>query len=115
MITVKRKMGARRSRAYLGGDIARMKRILRSHLPELRARYNVQSLGLFGSYVRGNQRKRSDLDVLVEFGEGSLSLLDFVGLENHLGDLLGVKVDLVDKSGLKPGIGKHVLQELLPV
>ena len=106
MITAKRKMG---------GDIARMKRILRSHLPKLRARYNVQSLAFFGSYVRGEQRKRSDLDVLVEFGQRAMSLLDFVGLENHLSDLLGVKVDLVDRSGLKPGIGKHVLQKLLPV
>jgi len=115
MITVKNKTAAPSSRPSRSGDLVRFKRILRRHLPEFRARYKVKSFALFGSYVRGDHRKRSDLDVLVEFDEGSLSLLDFVGLENHLSDLLGVKVDLVDKFGLKPGIGRHVLQELLPV
>ena len=50
---------------------------------------------------------------MVEFEESSaLSLLDFIGLESYLGLILGVNVDLVEKQTLKPGIGKHVLEEV---
>ncbi len=45
----------------------KIQQTLRYHLPELRKRYAIRSLGIFGSYVRGEQRKRSDLDILVEF------------------------------------------------
>ena len=93
-------------------ELTRAKRILRKHLPELRERYSVKTLGVFGSYVRGEQRKRSDLDVLVELGDDTLSLLKFIELENYLSDLTGVKVDLVEKSELKPHIGKHILAEV---
>ena len=95
-------------------ELARFKRILRRHLPELRERYKVKSLGLFGSYVHGEQRKRSDLDVLVEYSEVA-SLFEFIGLELYLSDLLGVKVDLVMKSGLKPHIGQNILREVIMV
>jgi len=88
---------------------------LRAHLPELRKRYGVRTLGVFGSYVRAEQRRRSDLDVLVEFDERPLTLIQFIELEHHLSDLLGAKVDLVEKSALKPGIGQRILQEVLPV
>lgn len=87
---------------------------LRREMPELAERYSVKSLGLFGSYVRGEQRRPSDLDVLVEFDEVP-SLLKFIGLENYLSDLLGVKVDLVMKSALKPGIGRHILAEVVHI
>ena len=83
---------------------------------ELREKYKVKEIGVFGSYVRGQQKKRSDVDILVEFEESStLSLLDFIGLENHLSKLLGVKVDLVEKQTLKPRIGKRVLEEVVIV
>ncbi len=88
---------------------------LRAHLPELRQRYGIRSLGVFGSYVRGEQRRRSDLDLLVEFDDRALSLFDFVEIENYLSELLGVKVDLVEKSTLKPAIGRHILEEVVPV
>ena len=67
---------------------------LREELPVLAERYHVSSLGLFGSYLRGTQRPDSDLDILVTFSE-TPSLFRLVELENHLSDLLGVKVDLV--------------------
>jgi hypothetical protein len=88
---------------------------LRTHLPELRKRYGVCTLGVFGSYVRGERRRRSDLDVLVEFDERPLTLVQFIELEHYLSDLLGTKVDLVEKSALKPAIGRRILQEVLPV
>ncbi len=95
-------------------ELSRFKRILRRHMPELGERYKVKSLGLFGSYVRGEQRERSDLDVLVEYSEVT-SLFEFIDLELYLTDLLGVKVDLVMKSGLKPHIGQNILREVIMV
>jgi uncharacterized protein len=64
----------------------------------LKQNYQVKDIGIFGSYVRGEQKKKSDIDILVEFEESSkLSLLGFVRLENYLSDILGVKVLLVEK------------------
>jgi len=87
---------------------------LRQHLPELAEKYHVRSLEVFGSYVRDEQTPQSDLDVLVTF-EKTPGLLRFVSLENHLSDLLGVKVDLVMKDSLKPRIGQRILSEAVPV
>ena len=87
---------------------------LHQHLPELREQYNVATLEVFGSFVRHEQRKNSDLDILVTFSKPP-SLFKFVRLENYLSDLLGVKVDLVMKDSLKPAIGKHILREVVPV
>jgi len=66
------------------------------------------------SSVRGEQRKRSDLDVLVEFDRVP-SLFEFIRLERYLSELLKIKVDLVMKSALKPAIGRHILEEAQPV
>ncbi len=88
--------------------------ILRKHLPELRKQYGVKSLGIFGSYTRGAAKKRSDLDILVEF-ERIGTLLEYIKLEETLSDLLGVKVDLVDRSTLKQGIKARILREAIPV
>ena len=85
--------------------------ILRTELPRLQREYAVQSLGLFGSYVRGEQRRGSDLDILVEFYK-TPGLLRFLDLERELSRLIGVCVDLVQKEALKPAIGKRILQEV---
>jgi hypothetical protein len=66
---------------------------LRLELPRLRREYAVFSLGLFGSYVRGEQHNQSDLDVLVEFSKVP-GILRFLALERDLSQLLGVSVDL---------------------
>ena len=95
-------------------ELARAKRILRKHLPELRERYSIKSLGVFGSYVRGEQKKRSDLDVLIEF-EQTPTLLEFVHLKRHLSQLVGIPVDLVLKKTLKPHIGRYILAEVVTV
>lgn len=80
----------------------------------LRERYHIKSLGVFGSYVRDEQSCHSDLDLLVTFSEPP-SLLEFVALENHLSDLLGVNVDLVMQDALKPHLGRRILEEVVPV
>jgi uncharacterized protein len=87
---------------------------LRQNRPEITRRFQVKSLLIFGSYVRGQQKKKSDLDILVEFSEAP-SFFEFLALERYLSDLLGVKVDLVMKEALKPAIGKHVLAEAVAV
>ncbi|AAM05763.1 nucleotidyltransferase family protein [Methanosarcina acetivorans] len=87
---------------------------LQEMLPELRKKYPIKYMGVFGSYVRGEQSPSSDLDILVEFN-GSITLLGCARLENELSDRLGIKVDLVSKTALKPRIGKHVLSEVVEV
>jgi hypothetical protein len=87
---------------------------LRQQLPLLEERYGVETLEVFGSYVRSEQKAGSDLDVLVTFREEP-SLLTFIAIENYLSDTLGVKVDLVMKDSLKPAIGKVILNEAMPV
>jgi predicted nucleotidyltransferase len=87
---------------------------LRSLLPALSAQYHIRSLALFGSYARQEQTAQSDLDVLVEFEEPP-SLFEFIRLERQLSEELGVKVDLVMKTALKPAIGRRIMQEMVPV
>ncbi len=89
----------------------KVRRSLQAQLSDLYERYGVMSLAIFGSYARGEQGKRSDLDLLVEFDDRPLTLFQFIALENELSDRLGVKVDLVERSTLKPAIGRHILQE----
>jgi predicted nucleotidyltransferase len=89
-------------------------KILHQQIPLLAERYSVETLEVFGSYVRDEQKQDSDLDVLVTFKEDP-SLLTYIAIENYLSDLLGVKVDLVMKDSLKPKIGEQILNEAIPV
>lgn len=89
-----------------------IKRLLTDKKSVLQEKYRVKELGIFGSYIREEQTETSDVDLLVEFSEIP-SLLKFVNLENYLSDSLGVKVDLVHKSGLKPRIGKRIIAEVV--
>ena len=73
--------------------------------------YGVQRLGLFGSYVREKQSKRSDIDILVSFNR-DIDLFDFLDLREYLESQLRIKVDLVMESALKPAIGKRILSEV---
>lgn len=94
--------------------IDRIIKILKEHERELKEKYGVKSIGIFGSYVRGEQKQTSDLDILVEF-EKPVDFFEFLELEEYLENLLGVKVDLVLKKTLKPGIAKTVLKEVVYV
>ena len=88
--------------------------ILKMELPRLKAEYNVNTLELFGSYVRNEQTFDSDIDILVTFSR-TPGLFEFINLENHLSDLLGMKVDLVMRSALKRNIGKKIISEAKPI
>lgn len=87
---------------------------IRKDMPLLKERYKVASLGVFGSYVHGEQHEGSDLDLLVEFDKAP-SLIKFIEMENYLSDLVGVTIDLVMKDALKPAIGRRILEEVVPV
>jgi len=84
--------------------------------PVLREKFEVETIGIFGSYTRGEQGKKSDVDILVEFSEDAeIGFFRFLDLEEFLSRELGVKVDLVTKDALKPYIGKRILQEVVMV
>ncbi|MCW4025322.1 MAG: nucleotidyltransferase family protein [Candidatus Bathyarchaeota archaeon] len=91
-----------------------IKHTLSQHKGEIKKRFKVKTIGVFGSYVRGEQRQKSDVDVLVEFEE-PVGLFEFMDLEMYLAGLLGVKVDLVSKKALKPHIGERILEEVVMV
>jgi len=85
--------------------------IIRNNKPEMESHYGVQRLGLFGSYVREKQSKRSDIDILVIFNR-DVDLFEFLDLREYLESQLHAKVDLVMESALKPAIGKRILSEV---
>ena len=87
---------------------------LRKEFPRLQTQFKVSSLEIFGSFVRGEQKENSDLDVLVTFSDPP-SLFTFIELEDYLSNLLGIKVDLVMKSALKANIKQRILSEALSV
>lgn len=73
-------------------------------------RYGATRAGVFGSLVRGEMRRRSDIDILVELGR-DLSLLDVVGIQQELEDALGRSVDLVEYEAIKARIRERILAE----
>jgi len=91
-----------------------IKHILQRHKEELRAKYKIKEIGIFGSYVRSQQKKRSDVDILVEFEEVP-GLLKFIELEDYLSGLLGVKVDLVRKKSIREELRDTILNEVVMV
>ncbi len=92
-------------------QLEEIQKCLKAHKKELSENYNVKEIGIFGSYVRGEQLEKSDLDILVDFEE-AIGLFKFVSLERYLSRLLGVNVDLVMKGALKPRIGARILKEV---
>lgn len=92
----------------------KIEEILREHKKDLAEKYKVKEIGLFGSYVRGRQGKRSDVDILVEFEEVP-DLFKFIELERHLEGILGIKVDLVRKEALRKELKERILGEVVSI
>lgn len=80
----------------------------------IKREYKAEIIGVFGSYARGEQKKSSDVDVLVRFLEGA-TLFDFVGLSNFLEEKLGIKVDVVSERAVRPELKKQILGEVVPI
>jgi predicted nucleotidyltransferase len=87
----------------------RLDEIKRKILPILK-RHRAKRVGIFGSFARGDQRKDSDIDILVELDK-DIDLLDFIGIQQELEDILGRKVDLVEYDTIKPLIKERILKE----
>ncbi|MFA6917374.1 MAG: nucleotidyltransferase family protein [Candidatus Gracilibacteria bacterium] len=83
---------------------------INQNLEALRSKFKVSRIAIFGSTARGDNRKDSDVDVMVDFYE-PISFFAFIKLENYLSKLLGKKVDLTTKKALKPTIKKEILKE----
>ena len=88
----------------------------KSKLNKLCVQYNINFLGIFGSYARGDADANSDVDLLVEFSE-TPSLFQHVGIEQTLSEALfnNKKVDLVQKKSLNKYIAPHILKDLRPI
>jgi len=97
-----------------GGECARIVRVLREKKTYLAETYHVGSIGIFGSCRRGEGHEGSDVDILVEFSEVP-GIFGFLRLEHYLSELLGRKVDLVEKSALKPRISRRIQNEVVYV
>ena len=80
----------------------------RSHLREL----GIKTIGLFGSFVRGEQHPESDIDLLVEFKPGRKTFDNFMELSFFLEEILQHKIELVTVESLSPHIGPHILKEV---
>ena len=93
-------------------NLDRIRSILKQNKDILRKKYQVKDIGIFGSYVRGEQGEASDLDVLVDFYE-PIDLFEFMELERFLERLLGVKVDIVSRKALKPFLQDQILKEVI--
>jgi predicted nucleotidyltransferase len=89
--------------------------LLRHHDQEIRDRFGVERIGIFGSFVRGEEKPESDVDILVEFREGEETFAHYMDLKFYLEDLFGRKVDLVIHDTLKPRLREPVLKEVIYV
>ncbi len=88
-----------------------VKKILEEHKTEIKERFSVKSIGVFGSYARDEHKESSDVDILVEFEETTFD--NFMDLLFFLEELFGKKVDLVTTGGLSSHIGPHIRREVV--
>ncbi len=88
--------------------------ILHQSKDELKRRFHLKNVWLFGSFVREEQRQKSDVDVLVDFAEGA-TLFDWVGAGMYLEEKIGHRVDVVSRRALRKEFKSSVLKERIPV
>ena len=93
--------------------LSEIREILRKHKKELKERYKVKSIAIFGSYARSEQKETSDIDILIDYYE-PISLLKLIELENYLSDLFGIKVDLITKNSIhNPYVKRSIEEDLI--
>jgi predicted nucleotidyltransferase len=86
---------------------------IKKHLPEIKRGFKVKEIGIFGSRIKGKAKRKSDIDILVEFEKGYKTFDNYMELKFYLEDLFGCKVDLVLKSSLKEEIRNQILSEVV--
>lgn len=90
-----------------------IKNIILAHKQELLDKYNIKSIGVFGSYARGEQTEESDIDLLVDLTTEDMNFFLFLEAEEFLSNLFNIKVDLVPKKGLRKYISKYILNDVI--
>mgnify|MGYP000554199732 CR=1 FL=1 len=93
-------------------NINEIEKILAEHKEELYQKYKIKEIGIFGSFVRGEENKESDVDIIVEFEEVP-GLIKFIEIEEYLSKLLGRKVDLVRKPAIREELKDKILKEVV--
>ena len=88
---------------------------LKKHLSEIKPRFKVKEIGIFGSRVKEKARRKSDIDILVKFEDGYKTFDNYMELKFYLEEIFGCKVDLVVKDALKEEIKSHILSEVVYV
>ncbi|MDG6027584.1 MAG: nucleotidyltransferase [Candidatus Brocadia sp.] len=83
--------------------------ILKKHKEYLQLQFHITQIGLFGSYTRDEQHKKSDVDILVEFEKGYKDFFNYLRLKSYLEEILGASVDLVMKEAIKPKLKDTIL------
>lgn len=89
-----------------------IKKILSAHSAELRDKFKIREIGIFGSYVRGEQNRKSDLDILVEFDK-TVGFFEWIDAEDYIASLLKTKVDLVPKENIRRELRDIILREVV--
>lgn len=92
--------------------LIQLKKEMSLHFPTLKKEYHVKSMGIFGSMARGEERKGSDIDIMVDFTQ-PIGFFEFIKLEKKLQRIFHKKVDLVSKKALKPAVKKEALKEAI--
>ena len=93
-------------------DFATIKGLLTREKQRLQREYHVKEIGIFGSFVRGNQKKTSDIDILVSFN-ARIGGLQYIALKQDLSEKLGRKVHISSREYLKLHIGKEIEREVI--
>jgi len=88
-----------------------IEQLLKKNKSVLKQKYKVKDIGIFGSYVKGKQSEKSDVDILVRFSD-SIGW-EFIDLKEFLEEILGEKVDLVTVNALKPQLKDSILKEVI--
>ena len=88
---------------------------IKNKIKPILKRHDVKRAAVFGSYAKGQENKKSDVDILIEYTNDDKTLLDFVGLKLELEEKLRKKVDLVEYSAIKPGLKEKILVEQLSI
>jgi len=94
-------------------SVDEIKKILIENFKYLKEKYKIKKIGIFGSYIRKEENKKSDIDILIEIEDDSdITLIDIVRIERFLTELIGIKVDLLTINGLSPYIKPYILKEV---
>lgn len=93
-------------------NLNEIKKIINEYRLVLEEKFKVKTIGIFGSYVRDEQKEKSDIDIIVEFKE-PVSILHIVSLENYLSDILGIKADVVPKRNIRKELENNILKETI--